>query len=255
MTFLAERNTVRRDRQRFDPGQRTRKFRVYVVNVNSLSHTHGSRKKLRTEVRRGQIAQAALVLIARRGLNELNIGALAKEVRVVPSAIYRHYPGKDAVLDSVLDLISRSLLENVEAVREERRDSIGRLHLLLQRHIRLVRHQAGIPRVIFSEEIFAGNAPRRERIHKIISSYLKEIARIIGEGQAAGEIRAEISADSAAVMFLGLVQPAIILWLMSNQTFNVARHAERAWGLFRELLEVRPSFQMPTHFNPNERFK
>ena len=225
------------------------RFGGYVVNVNSLSHTRRSTKKLRTEVRREQIAQAALVLISRRGLNELNIGALAKEVRVVPSAIYRHYAHKDAVLESVLDLISNSLLENVKAVRDETPDSLEQLHFLLQRHIRLVRHQAGIPRVIFSEQIFAGNARRRQRIHKIISAYLEEIARIVTQGQNAGQIRPDVSPDSAAVMFLGLVQPAIILWLMSNQTFDVAGHAEQAWILFREMLETRSRIQVSSGFN------
>jgi len=207
---------------------------AYVVNVNSLSHTRRSTRKLRTEVRREQIAQAALALISSRGLNELNIGALAKEVRVVPSAIYRHYRHKDAVLD----LIAKSLLENVKAVRDETSDSLERLHRLLQRHIRLVRHHAGIPRVIFSEQIFAGHARRRQRVHQIISSYLEEIARIVAEGQQAGEIRPDFAADSAAVMFLGLVQPPILLWLMSDQTFNVARQAEQSWGLFREMLQA-----------------
>lgn len=63
------------------------RFVEYVVNVNSLSHIRRSTRKLRTEVRPEQIAQAALVLISRRGLNELNIGALAKEVSLVPSAV------------------------------------------------------------------------------------------------------------------------------------------------------------------------
>jgi AcrR family transcriptional regulator len=204
---------------------------------------------LRTEIRQEQISRAALRLIARRGLNELNIAALAREVGVVPSAIYRHYQHKDAMLDSVLDLISKSLMENVKLVRDETHDPFERLHLLLQRHIRLVRHHAGIPRVIFSEQIFAGNSQRRHRIHKIISGYLKEIARIVAEGQNAGEIRADLSADSAAVMFLGLVQPAIILWLMSNQAFKVAQQAEQAWILFREMLETRRRSQVSSGFN------
>ena len=50
-------------------------------------------------------------------------------------------------------------------------------------------------------------------------------------------------------MFLGLVQPAIILWLMSNQTFDVAGHAEQAWILFREMLETRSRFQVSSGFN------
>lgn len=204
---------------------------------------------MRTEIRREQISRTALGLIARRGLNNLNLAAVASEVGVVPSAIYRHYQHKDAILESVLDLISKSLLENVKAVRDETPDPFERLHLLLQRHIRLVRHHAGIPRVLFSEQIFAGNARRRHRIHGIFASYLKEITRIIAEGQKNGKIRTDVSANSTAVMFLGLFQPAIILWLMSNQTFNVARHAERAWRLFREILEAGGRFQVHARFN------
>jgi AcrR family transcriptional regulator len=47
-------------------------------------------QKVKTEIRQEQIAGAALELIAMRGLDELNIGALARQVGVVPSAIYRH---------------------------------------------------------------------------------------------------------------------------------------------------------------------
>ncbi len=192
--------------------------------------------KIKTQVRQDQIAHAALLLIARRGLNRLNLDALAGAVGVVPSAIYRHYQGKDGVLDSVLELISRQLLANVQAVREATEDPLERLRLLLVRHVQLVRHHAGIPRVLFSEQIFAGRPARRRRAHQILQDYLREIARIISEGQQAGCLRAGIQVETVALMFLGLVQPAVILWLMSNGSFDVARHVEQAWGLFSEML-------------------
>ena len=198
-------------------------------------------QKIKTEIRQEQIARAALVLIARSGLNHLNIGALAREVGVVPSAIYRHYRGKDAVLESVLDLISRSLLANAEAVCQATPDALERLHLLLLRHVQLVRHNVGIPRVLFSEQIFAGNSGRRRQVHQTLQSYLQKIAGIIGEGRRQEQIRADISPDTAALMFLGLIQPAMILWLMSNGAFNVVRHAGQAWRFFRETLEVERS--------------
>jgi TetR/AcrR family transcriptional regulator, fatty acid metabolism regulator protein len=193
--------------------------------------------KIKTELRQEQIAQAALALIARRGLNHVNIGELAGQVGVVPSAIYRHYQGKDKVLDSVLELISKNLLANVAAVREATSHPLERLHALLQRHVQLVRHQAGIPRVLFSEQIFAGHTVRRRRVHQILQDYLREIARMISEGQRTGDIRADLQPDTVALMFLGLVQPAVILWLMSNGSFDVARHVEQAWHLFRGMLQ------------------
>lgn len=194
--------------------------------------------RIKTEIRQEQITRAALALIARRGLNHLNIGAVAREVGVVPSGIYRHFQGIDDVLESVLDLISQSLLANVEAVRQETPDALERLHRLLLRHLQLVRHHAGIPRVIFSEQVFAGSVKRKRRMHSIMQNYLQKVAEIIRAGQDAGRIRQEVSPDTVAVMFLGLIQPAVILWLMSNKGFDVVRHAEQAWELFCEILHA-----------------
>ena len=194
-------------------------------------------KKVKTGIRQEQIARAALVLIARCGLNGLSIGAVAQEVGVVPSAIYRHCRGKDEVLQSVLDLISRILLANVETVCQATPDALERLHFLLMRHVQVVRHHAGIPRVIFSEQIFAGSSARRRRVRQVLEGYLQKIAGIIAEGRRQGQIRAGISPRTAAVMFLGLIQPAIILWLMSNGAFDVVRHTERAWRLYCGMLQ------------------
>lgn len=58
-------------------------------------------EKMKTEVRREQIAAAALQLIARRGMHGLSIAGIARQVGLVPSAIYRHFDGKDHVLDLV----------------------------------------------------------------------------------------------------------------------------------------------------------
>lgn len=201
-----------------------------------FTFTMSRARKTRTEIRQEQIARAALTLIARRGLNQLNISALAAEVGVVPSAIYRHYAGKDAVLDAVIELISASLTANVEAVRQAKTDPFERLHLLLEKHVRLVRHHAGIPRVIFSEQIFAGDSRRRKRVHQTIQRYLRQIAVLVAEGQKERAIRADLPPDTVSVMFLGLIQPAIILRLMSNGKFNVSEHVERAWQLFQEIL-------------------
>ncbi len=199
--------------------------------------------KTKTEVRQEQIAQAALTLIARRGLNCLNIGAVAEAVGVVPSAVYRHFPGKDGVLEAVLEVISDHLLANVQAACQSTRDPCERLHLLLRRHVELVRHQAGVPRVLFSEQIFAGHPARRRRVYQILQGYLHEIASILRDGQREGQIRGDLNADTSALMFLGLIQPAVILWLMSNATFDVASHAEHAWRLFRNLLQTKPPAQ------------
>ena len=123
--------------------------------------------KTNTEIRQDQIARSALALISRNGFQRLNMAGLARKVGVVPSAIYRHYRNKDEVLDAVLELISQRLLGNVAAARTKSTDALERLERVLMGHVKLIRGEVPIPRVVFSEAIFTGHRRRRRRIHRM----------------------------------------------------------------------------------------
>jgi AcrR family transcriptional regulator len=205
-----------------------------------MIHNRKTRRapKTKSEIRQDQITQAALSLIAGYGFRALTIDSLAKEVGVVPSAIYRHYPSKDAVLDALLDLIGQRLQENVQAIQQERCSALDRLHHLLIRHIELVCENKGIPRIVFSEEITGGLPIRRKRLYQIIQNYLAKVAEFIREGQIQGCIRPEVAPDTVSVMFLGLAQPAVILHLLSEGQFNVLKFQREAWHIFSETLQT-----------------
>lgn len=199
-----------------------------------------SLEKLRTEVRREQIAQAVLALVADRGLRGLSMGGLARRVGLVPSAIYRHFRSKEEALDAALDLIGERLLGNVAAVRGLSSDSLGRLRELLRRHVTLIRENGAIPRVVFSDAVFHGPSRRRGRVWKMIRSYLASVAAMVEEGQEEGAIRADLDPHTASVMFLGLIQPSAILWALSDGSFDIMRQADESWALFRAVI-VPPS--------------
>ena len=66
-------------------------------------------EKLDTEIRPEQLSQAALALIAAHGLEGLSIARVARRVGLVPSAIYRHYSGKDDLVDYAPALTSQQV--------------------------------------------------------------------------------------------------------------------------------------------------
>ncbi len=193
-------------------------------------------EKLETEIRQDQIAQAALSLIGSHGLKALSVARVARQVGLVPSAIYRHFENKEQLVGSVLDLIHDRLCANVEAVHAEVADPLEQLRRLLMRHIRLIRENQGIPRVVFSEEMCVGHPERRAKVYRIVSDYLQRVAGLIREGQKAGRIRSDVDAAVVAVMMLGLVQPAAILWQVSDGAFDVTRQAKQSWRVFAETI-------------------
>lgn len=195
-------------------------------------------EKLETEVRQAQILRVAMQIAAQDGLKALNLANIARHVGVVPSALYRHFKSKEALLDALLDFIAERLQENVVLVSRETSDPVERLRRLLFLHVQFIRENRGIPRIIFSPELFS-NCPRRKvRLYQAISGYLGQVGVIIEEAQHQGHIRSDCSAGTLSMMFLGLIQPAAFIWYLSDGAFDVTKHAERAWKLFSQAIDA-----------------
>ena len=197
--------------------------------------------KEHTEIRQEQIARAALKLLGMKGWQRVSLAAIAKEVGVVTSAVYRHFTGKDELLDAVLDLVDQSFQNSLQAARKATRDPIDCLHEVLRNHVELISGGVPVPRIILSEDVFTGSARHRKRVQAIYRAYLGEIAGIIADGQRQRLIRNETAAETLSLMWLGLVQSSAILWLLGHGDFDLRAHCESAWNLFAAILRpARP---------------
>lgn len=64
---------------------------------------------MRTPLTRERILAAALRLVERGGIDGLSMRKLGAALHVDPMAIYHHLPGKDAVLDALVESVFRSM--------------------------------------------------------------------------------------------------------------------------------------------------
>jgi len=189
-------------------------------------------EKLDSETRRGQFEDAALDLIATHGVDGLSIGAVARRLGLVPSAIYRHFKSKDDLIEATIEVIRGRMMRNLHAVRAAHEaDALEALRHLLMLHIGQFRENQAIPRIIFSESLHADRPDRKRKVHSIITDYLAGVADLIREGQRQGRIRTDLDPATAAVIFLGLIQSSGVLWILTDGGFDVTRHAQRAWRL------------------------
>lgn len=193
-------------------------------------------EKLPTLVRKEQIVEAALRILGGKGASKLKIADIAKEMGLAPSALYRHFRNRDSILSAILEHIRMKLHANLEMVRQETDNAVERLRQMLFLHGRLILRQQGIPRIIFSDEIWGRQPERRQRLYRIVTGYLSELEDMIREGQEKGQIRQGISAEVVARLFFGIVQPAALLWHMSEGQFDVEGHIAEAWPVLLAVL-------------------
>lgn len=197
-----------------------------------------SLEKLDTETRKKQIALAAFDIIALKGTKGLSISEISKKIGIVPSAIYRHFKSKDEILDAVIDLIKDGLTGIAQTAQAESINPIEQLKQLVILHAKFIMSNKALPRIIFSEDVIAGKNHRRDKVFEAQSAYISEIKKIILRGQELGEIRQDIEPGSAAVLFIGIVLPAGIIWHMSSEQFDVMKQVEAAWKLYLSAIKA-----------------
>lgn len=191
-----------------------------------------AKKRFRTEIRHDQIAEAALDIVRAEGIRALNVSAVAKKVGIVPSAVYRHFKNKSEVVGAVLQLIRSRLNAHFQEVVDLDEAPIDKLERLLTRHMSMIGGNNAIPRLIFSEEVIGGMPDKRQALYSIIRDVIGNVAVIVREGQTSGDIRRDLPPESVALAFLGMIQPAAIIWSLSAGEFDLARHSRHAWRLF-----------------------
>ena len=196
-------------------------------------------EKRSREARREQIAEAALEVIARHGTRSLSVGAVARRIGIVPSAIYRHFRGKEEILSAAIGRMGERLLENAGRAAGGEGDTIPRLRNLLRDHVRAIREGYAGPRIVFAEGIDGGGVSHRMEVYHVIRRYLDRVAGILRQGQRAGHLRGDLDPEATAVHFLGLIQPAATLWYLSAGKFDVLMNAERSFEQFADAIRKK----------------
>lgn len=188
-------------------------------------------EKKATEVRREEIIVASLSLVEQYGLDNLNIADIARVVDLVPSAIYRHFGGKEAIIESLIEFAGASLQGNISQALIAESNAVDRLEVLFNLHVKLIKEQRAIPRILFSLISSDKNMYLKQKMLLVINTYIANIKKIIAEGQLKGEILAEVDVRAAGILFLGMVQPLAVLSQSDDDLINI--YTAPLWELYR----------------------
>ena len=187
-------------------------------------------KKKTTEVRRDEIISASLRLIEKNGLDNLSVADIAAEINLVPSAIYRHFGGKEEIINVLIDFVDRSLQTNAASVAGSSNDAVRKLESLYKLHTDFLKTQPAIPRIIFSLLAANKNPTLKKRIISVITDYAHQVQNILAKGQCNGDIISTIDPAATALLFIGMMQPLIILSQSEDSSVDILK--KEMWAVY-----------------------
>ena len=185
--------------------------------------------------RRIELTDAALHIIATKGIAALSTRQLAAQVGLSTGAIFRHFASLDELLDAVV--------ARVEAVLEATYPPatvppVERLERFIEARSTAVGHQLGILRLVLSDQFLlalpdSGSA----RLAACVQKTRAFVVECLREGQDAGELRGDLPAETLAPIVMGTVQ---MLALSSTKTRQRDAEARAVLGSLLALLRSPP---------------
>lgn len=139
--------------------------------------------------RREEILQAlAQMLESSDGSQRITTAKLAANVGVSEAALYRHFPSKTQMFDSLIEFIEDSLITRINLILQDEKETFNRLRLILLLILGFAERNPGLTRIMtghalmFEQDRLQGRINQLfERIEAQIRQVLKE--RKIREGQ------------------------------------------------------------------------
>ncbi len=164
--------------------------------------------RLRTEDRRAQITDAALRLVATRGIAALSTGEIARAVGVTSGALFRHFPSLDAVLEAMADRVAELLASSHPPADLA---PLERLARFFDARSALARAHPGIPRLVLSEQ-FAHALPARARrvLRDAVRRSFSFVRQAIADGQREGTVRDDVPPDALSPIVMGTLQMTVL---------------------------------------------
>lgn len=202
----------------------------------------------KSEHRRIELTEAALRIIATKGIAALSTRRLADEVGLSSGAIFRHFASLDALLDAVV--------ERVEVVLDstyppETLPPMERLERFVEARSIVAATQLGIPRLVLSEQFMLA-LPKQgsARLAACVEKTRAFVTQCLREGQDSGELRSDLSAEALALIVIGTVQ---VLALSRAKAGKRNREARAVLGSLLALLRLPAAAPGASRLRPNTR--
>jgi TetR/AcrR family transcriptional regulator, fatty acid metabolism regulator protein len=175
--------------------------------------------------KRRQILDAAVTVFARQGFHATRVSDIADEAGVAYGLVYHYFNSKDQVLNELfLERWSLLLTAIEEAERAEgsHREKLGAVAGFI---FESYRHDPELMKVIIVEVTRAANSFGRTHLEEIRRAY-EGIAKIVANGQEAGEFRSDVEPRFVSQAFYGAVEQLLTEWIFDEATPAEARFDE-----------------------------
>jgi TetR/AcrR family fatty acid metabolism transcriptional regulator len=164
-------------------------------------HASHSESRLRPD-KRNLILDAAIRVFARMGYHGARVSDIAREAGIAYGLVYHYFTNKEEILNSIFEERWSGFVEAVEGIADAATPTREKLVSVAALVLNAYRLRPEWVKVLVLEIQRSSRIAEPSQM-RAVGRFFQLVARMLREGQAAGELREDIDAEIAAYLFVG----------------------------------------------------
>ena len=189
-------------------------------------------KRQKTEVRRTQIADAAIKVVVKYGSEHVTVRRIAQETGITEGALYRHFKSKHDILALMVERTQEDIVAGI-VKGAAGRTPLGILESALRNHMSSIGQRKSVSFQVLAEIISLGDKKLNRQASEALERYTAYIADLLSQAIEAGEIRKDINPEEAAILITAAIQGLVSKWALGNYSFNLEQQYLTLWRMLR----------------------
>lgn len=189
-------------------------------------------QRARAERSEKLLLEAAVELMAQQGFERTTVAQIAARAGYSPGLVNHRFGSKFELLDRLIEMGQRAFYDDVLAPALEGRRGLAALLHAMEVRLRPNRDSARTLAFYTVMGECLGPVPQIRPAYARAGRTIREsFRRFIVEGQEDGDIRADVSVDTAAAILAALTRGVIFQWLIEGDAIDLdrLRRENRAW--------------------------
>jgi AcrR family transcriptional regulator len=197
-------------------------------------------KHLTAEARRTATVEAVVELAAQQNPNDITTAAIAGRMGVTQGALFRHFPSKDAIMQSVMVWVGDRVFARVDKAVAAAASPVAALEAAFMAHVDFVARHPGVPRMLFGELQHAKDTPAKRVAQTLLRQYGTRLKPLLEAGKAQGELDPGLDVDAAVIAYIGMFQGLVMRTLMAGGAPHMRDDAARVFAIYRRGIAGKP---------------
>jgi TetR/AcrR family transcriptional regulator len=159
----------------------------------------------KTGERKAQILQVLAQMLENPASEKITTAALAARLDVSEAALYRHFTGKAAMFEGLIDFIEQTLFGLINRITSEEQSGVRQLEAILGVLLGFAQKNRGMTRVLIGDALVHEDQKLQNRINQLHDRLEAALKQALRFGLTQNEIAAEVDVGAEANTLMSFV--------------------------------------------------